>query len=249
MYKVMLVEDDRMVQAINKQYVEKVSGFEVTAVTESYQEALDQLAEDHFDLLLIDDHLDDFQSPGMQLVEYLATRDHHPGVIMLTAQNAKSAIQKGLNLGVQDYILKPFTFERLESSLLRFKKERELLNQEEEIDQDILDQLYGYPDDLGADNRLAESANMEMSDSIEKGLTFSTMEVIAASIESQDCESFTIPQITQKSQLSHVTVRKYIHYLVKKGYLKTFQYYGTTGRPTIHYQQVHPLDRSLWKVS
>ncbi|MCW1013264.1 response regulator, partial [Streptococcus anginosus] len=95
----------------------------------------------------------------------------------LTAQNAKSAIQKGLNLGVQDYILKPFTFERLESSLLRFKKERELLNQEEEIDQDTLDQLYGYPDDLGADSRLADSANMEMSDSIEKGLTFSTMEV------------------------------------------------------------------------
>ncbi|MDK8485574.1 response regulator [Aerococcus urinae] len=245
MYKVMLVEDDRMVQAINQQYVEKVDGFQVTGITETYEAALDLLEKEHFDLLLIDDYLGESQCPGLQLVEYLVTCPDHPGVIMLTAQNAKSAIQKGLNLGVQNYILKPFTFERLESSLLRFKKERELLNQEEEIDQDTLDQLYGYPDDLGSDNRLADSSTMEMSDSIEKGLTFSTMEVIAAAIESQDCESFTIPQITQKSQLSHVTVRKYIHYLVKKGYLKTFQYYGTTGRPTIHYQQVHPLDRSL----
>jgi len=77
---------------------------------------------------------------------------------------------------------------------------------------------------------------MNSNSELEKGLTEETLELIISSIEKFD-EPFTINDLTEKTSLSHVSVRKYVHYLESKGYLTAKQKYGTVGRPTLHYKK------------
>jgi two-component system, OmpR family, KDP operon response regulator KdpE len=67
--------------------------------------ALEHLSESNPDVLLLD-----IMMPGMSGIEVLReVREHHPvPVIMLTARGATAQVSEGLNLGADDYVVKPF---------------------------------------------------------------------------------------------------------------------------------------------
>ena len=56
-YRVLLVEDDKMVQAINRDYVNRSGKFHVEKIVSSYEAAERVLHKESFDLVLIDDDL------------------------------------------------------------------------------------------------------------------------------------------------------------------------------------------------
>lgn len=103
MKRIFLVEDDA---AISKNLILllRAEGFAVTHAS-SQREAVALLAETPFDLALVDISLPD--GNGFTVcTEIKGTRD--VPVIFLTASGEEASVVTGLNMGADDYIIKPF---------------------------------------------------------------------------------------------------------------------------------------------
>ncbi len=101
--KILVVEDETKIADIVKAYLKKES-FRVTAV-ETGQEAISILKEG-FDLIILD-----LMLPDMDGEDICSTirKDSDVPIIMLTAKSDEEDRIKGLGLGADDYVVKPFS--------------------------------------------------------------------------------------------------------------------------------------------
>jgi DNA-binding response OmpR family regulator len=108
-WRLFLVEDDRTLAFALASGLRK-EGFEVTAL-ESGPEALERIRREEPDLVILDVML-----PGLSGFE-VCRRLRHEGnavpTIMLTARGTSEDRIRGLHLGADDYVVKPFSFEEL----------------------------------------------------------------------------------------------------------------------------------------
>ena len=106
-YHVLIIEDDSMVAAIDRQYVESDRRFQVDRVFKNGLPALDYLAEHRADLVILD-----YYTPQMNGQEFLdrllALPGPAPAVIAVTSANDPDIVQALLQRGVLDYLIKPF---------------------------------------------------------------------------------------------------------------------------------------------
>ena len=111
--KILLVEDDRSISRfIAKGLKEK--GY-VVDVSPDGEEGLQLLLNQSYDLVVLDILL-----PGLNGYEILKTmRDRKVGtpVICLTAKGEQEDIVQGLELGADDYLVKPFSFAELQARI------------------------------------------------------------------------------------------------------------------------------------
>ena len=102
--KVLIAEDDRDFGDILTQYV-TISGFEVT-LTRDGKEAWEKFNEDKPDICVLDVMMPEMD--GFTLAEKIKQTHGDMPIIFLTAKSLKEDIVKGLKLGADDYITKPF---------------------------------------------------------------------------------------------------------------------------------------------
>ncbi len=102
--KILIAEDDRDFGNILSQYI-TISGFEVTLGRDG-KEAWELFNKDKFDICVLDVMMPEMD--GFTLAEKI--KESHPEVpvIFLTAKNLKEDIVRGLKIGADDYITKPF---------------------------------------------------------------------------------------------------------------------------------------------
>ena len=86
------------------------NGFEVTAVA-SGREALERVPADHPDLVVLDVMLPDLD--GFEVCRRLRADGDRTPVLFLTAKDATEDKVRGLTLGGDDYLVKPFSLEEL----------------------------------------------------------------------------------------------------------------------------------------
>ena len=124
--KVLLVEDEKSI-ADGIIYNLKNEGLKVTHVDEG-KIALDIFDEEHFDLLILDIMLPEVS--GLEICQSIRKSSNVP-IIMLTAKDDENDKIRGLEMGADDYITKPFSVKELISrikAVLRRTKNSELLN-------------------------------------------------------------------------------------------------------------------------
>jgi DNA-binding response OmpR family regulator len=102
--KVLIAEDDRDFGNILTQYV-TISGFEVTLARDG-KEAWELFNKDKPDICVLDVMMPEMD--GFTLAEKIKQSHHDIPLIFLTAKSLKEDIVKGLKLGADDYITKPF---------------------------------------------------------------------------------------------------------------------------------------------
>jgi DNA-binding response OmpR family regulator len=102
--KVLIAEDDRDFGDILTQYV-TISGFEVT-LTRDGKEAWEKFNDDKPDICVLDVMMPEMD--GFTLAEKIKQTHGDMPIIFLTAKSLKEDIVKGLKLGADDYITKPF---------------------------------------------------------------------------------------------------------------------------------------------
>ena len=103
-YRILVVDDEeRMVRFIRLNLEQ--DGFEVITAANG-KEALDRIREDLPDLVLLDVMMPDLD--GFEVLRMLREFSDVP-VIMLTARSTEEDIVRGLELGADDYITKPFS--------------------------------------------------------------------------------------------------------------------------------------------
>ena len=102
--KVLLAEDDRDFGNILSQYI-TISGFEVTLARDG-KEAWERFNQEKPDLCVLDVMMPEMD--GFTLAEKIKDLDPNVPLIFLTAKSLKEDIIRGLKIGADDYITKPF---------------------------------------------------------------------------------------------------------------------------------------------
>jgi DNA-binding response OmpR family regulator len=102
--KVLIAEDDRDFGDILTQYV-TISGFEVTLARDG-KEAWEKFKDNKPDLCVLDVMMPEMD--GFTLAEKIKQSHGDMPIIFLTAKSLKEDIVRGLKIGADDYITKPF---------------------------------------------------------------------------------------------------------------------------------------------
>lgn len=102
MNHILVVEDEKPISQLLRLSLTK-AGYHCTCVYDGIQ-AADKLEEETFDLILLDVMLPGIS--GFELMDYIRSVDIP--VIFLTAKNSVNDRVKGLRMGAEDYIVKPF---------------------------------------------------------------------------------------------------------------------------------------------
>jgi len=102
--KVLIAEDDRDFGNILAQYV-TISGFDVT-LGRNGNEALEFFTQEKPDICVLDVMMPEMD--GFTLAEKIKDLDPNVPLIFLTAKSLKEDIIRGLKIGADDYITKPF---------------------------------------------------------------------------------------------------------------------------------------------
>lgn len=104
MATVLVVEDDRDIRDVLRRYLERADHAVLT--TASGAEGLQLIEDGACDLVVLDLGLPDVD--GLELLR-AAHRRGHPPILVLTARNDIDDRIKGLSLGADDYVTKPFS--------------------------------------------------------------------------------------------------------------------------------------------
>ena len=214
----LIIEDDPMVAYIHQKYLEKLIHQPTIFTAATIAEGLQLTKEKQPALVLLDVHLKDGNG-----LTYLATiRDEKidTEVILITAANELENVKRSLHLGVLDYLVKPFSFERFQQSIENYqKKAAQFTLETKELSQTKVDQLF-HSSQTNARKNEQDLQNL----SLEKGDEFT--------------DYFTIQELSEASQLSHVSVRKYVLFLEKNNLLESKNSYLKVGRPYQSYRRI-----------
>ncbi|WP_163538578.1 response regulator [Gracilibacillus sp. YIM 98692] len=220
MINVLIVEDDPMVAEFNKRYLSKVDGFQVIEIVHSVDEAAKVMEREDIQLMLLDVYMPG--KNGIELLSMVREKNLPIDVILITAASDVDKIQSALHYGAVDYLIKPFEFTRFKQALLRYKEKSEVLKQKENLDQKELDQTLWSTD----------KEKMKEPKALPKGLTKSTLLIIMDTIKEK--KSFSTDEISEITNISRVSVRKYLMFLVEIEVLEETLVYGI-GRPVYRY--------------
>ena len=125
MIRILVVDDEKPISDLIRMSLQK-AGYECTCVYDGLA-AADALERERFDLILLDVMLPGVD--GFALMDYIRPMDIP--VIFLTAKNSVDDRVKGLKMGAEDYIIKPFDvlelLARVEVVLRRYSKLDEIL--------------------------------------------------------------------------------------------------------------------------
>ena len=105
MKKILVIEDNPMVVK-SLEFKLKKDGYEVI-IAEDGRDAMKKLEDDSFDLILTDLMLP-FIS-GTQLIEYIKEKTPDIPIIVLSTSTQEDIITDAFNMGVDDFITKPFS--------------------------------------------------------------------------------------------------------------------------------------------
>lgn len=109
--RILLAEDDSvLVDGLSRSL--RQSGYAVDCV-KSGSDADVVLSTQEFDLLILDLGLP--RLPGLEVLRRLRARDSHLPVLILTASDSVEQRVKGLDLGADDFMAKPFALSELEA--------------------------------------------------------------------------------------------------------------------------------------
>lgn len=102
MIRILAVDDEKPIAELLRLSLHR-AGYQCICAYDGI-EAADLIEKEHFDLILLDIMLPGLD--GFELMEYIRSTD--TPVIFLTAKNAINDRVKGLRMGAEDYMIKPF---------------------------------------------------------------------------------------------------------------------------------------------
>lgn len=227
MYKVIIVEDDKMVAAINRQYVEMNPAFCVTGIFSNGRDALQYLEKHPVNLVILDYYMP--MMDGREFLRELKGMEQRPNVIMVTAANEADTVRDLLDSGVTDYLVKPFDYMRFEQALKRFIRSRDMWGgSSASMSQDEVDRI-----------QFSGEPKRDSGKQLQKGMQEHTLETIRRYMRENKEHSFTSEEIAARVRLSRVTVRRYLNYLTDIHEIASSVDYQTGGRPSIKYQYIY----------
>lgn len=111
--KLLLVEDEEDLSAVMAGTLQK-KGYAVDAAYDG-EEAAFMYDTNEYDLIILDLNLP--VTDGLDVLRYIRKKDMHTKILILSARAQVGQRVEGLNLGANDYLVKPFDFAELEARI------------------------------------------------------------------------------------------------------------------------------------
>ena len=111
--KVLIAEDELALQKSIATYLERDANICETAV--DFEEASYKISLYEYDVIVLDINLKN--GSGLELLKMMKKNNNRAGVIIISANNSLDDKLKGLDLGADDYITKPFHLAELNSRI------------------------------------------------------------------------------------------------------------------------------------
>lgn len=221
MIKVLIAEDDFRVAQIHEAFLGKVGGVQVVGKAVNASNTLKSLESNSVDLLLLDVYMPD--QLGTDLLHKI--RLTHPGIdiIMITAANDKAFLEKALEYGVFQYLIKPVQLEQFKKTMEQYKKKKRFMESAFEVNQEVLQHVFGY-------------SAKEEAQSLPPGIDSLTLGKVIELIESNP-DGLTSENVGKKMGASRTTARRYLEYLVGIDHVRAESVYGIVGRPERRYYE------------
>lgn len=118
-FKVLIVEDSPTIRSLIVSTLEAAGEF-IFFQTGSGFEALKMLPREKFDLIITDINMPDIN--GLELVSFVKKNDLYKNIplLIITTEGSKQDVAKGLALGADEYIVKPFKPDELQRIVLKY---------------------------------------------------------------------------------------------------------------------------------
>jgi len=221
MIRVLVADDQPIVAEGHRRYVERVSGFEVVAVTHNGPQTIARCAQGGVDLVLLD-----LAMPGMgglEVARALQSMPEGPDVMVLTASRDLNTVRAAMRGGALHYVVKPFSFAVLRSKLQCYASfTQAAAGSREVIDQGEIDAaLAALRDPTGT--------------ALTKGLSKETLMAVRATLLGEP-EGISASRTGEIIGASRVTARRYLEYLADMGGCDRIPVYGRAGRPEYLYR-------------
>ncbi len=136
MKKIIIIDDEPLARSIVKSYLSQHSDIEIVAECNNGFEGVKAIDEFQPDLIFLD-----IQMPKINGFEMLELIDANPSVIFTTAFDEYAI--KAFETSAIDYLLKPFTKERFDQALTKWKSTESSLQNNKSIDEIA----YSQPDE------------------------------------------------------------------------------------------------------
>ncbi|MDN7247262.1 response regulator [Planococcus shenhongbingii] len=220
MIKVVIAEDDFRIAQVQEQFLQKVSDVKLVGKALNAKETMDLLCENEVDLLLLDIYMPD--ELGTELLPRI--RESYPlvDIIMVTAATEKAMLEKAVKYGVFNYLLKPVTMDKFVETIEEFKRKRKLLGSNGEVDQKMIDQLFG-----------PAKQPVAMQNDLPTGVDGHTLDKVKVVVER--LKGVSIDEMSEEMGISRTTARRYLEYLVSVNVCVAKHEYGIVGRPQRKY--------------
>ncbi|WP_431027291.1 response regulator [Lysinibacillus sp. LZ02] len=227
MIKVLLVEDDPMVREVNRQFIERVEGFNIIAMAANGVEGFEKIKQLQPDLVLMDIFMP--EQNGVDTLRKIRKENIPVDVISVTAANDMPTIQNILHLGVYDYIMKPFTFERMEQTLQNYRQFKQKVENTQGMTQQELDALMRKGN---VAERVEESQHTLTE--LPKGFNRATLDKVLNYVKECDAGA-SADEVAAAIGVARVTARRYLDFMEKRNLIKVDIQYGSVGRPINQY--------------
>ena len=189
-----------------------------TRSARNVKEARDWLAREPFDLCLTDMRLPD--GNGLEMLPQARLEGWVSDVIVLTAARDAGSVRSALSGGATDFLIKPFTRERLFAALDTVAERREAMRGgERQFTQGALDRLLGN----------ARSQNLPKR--VEAHTLEKVLDVLRASPHPLSAE-----EVGRELGINRATAWRYLEQLVEQRQAQLDLEYGGVGRPTKRYR-------------
>ncbi len=221
---VVIAEDDPKISEIQSRFIEKIEGFDVVGIGNTIEESEQIIDVFQPDLVLLDYFFPD--GNGVDLLWKIRRNYKNTDVIFITAAKEVTVLQDAIRGGVFDYILKPMTFSRFQSTLGKFLDHRNKLREMTRLDQSGVDQIiHPAQDPAQTDVRMPKSIDPL------------TLEKVEDEVSKLNDDGVNAEAMGAQVGISRTTARRYLEFLVSKGTVKPSLVYGSVGRPERLYFQ------------
>lgn len=219
-YRTVIIEDDPVINQLNRRYIEMDSRFCVVRTFSAAHPALFWLRSNPVDLIILDVYMP--QMNGLELLQALRAEQVDADVIMVTSAADASTIKAFMRLGVTDYLIKPFGYQRFQLALKTFC-DRQSAIREGKFTQNKLDSALLH----------ISTTRAGTQGTLPKGLQSQTLQRIESYLRETPQQGHTCDDIASHVGLSVVTVRRYMNYMTEQNMTISDMDYNTGGRPCI----------------
>lgn len=118
--RVLIADDVLETRRSTRLMMTLVSDAKVVAIAQNGREALEMVREHEPDVVLMDVNMPEMD--GLKAIELIRQYRPHTACIVLSAERGKETVKEAMKLGVQDYLIKPFTSDQLLAVMKRAKE-------------------------------------------------------------------------------------------------------------------------------